>query len=208
MISINDGRAGGAQLCHGEDRRSAVAVNGILAMPGDRRLHSRPPEGAGSGKSGRRVGSFCAPCLEEALERFERNHARILATCEELEHLADGLPALPTNGSHLRLARRLGTMLRDVHAQEEGDVFPLLVSALVAAGIGESIATLTEEHRTDEAFADEVGEVLLEWAAGERHHDAATLGYMMRGLFDNLRRHIAREHDQLVKPIAGLLSGG
>ena len=51
-----------------------------------------------------------------------------------------------------------------------------------------------------EAFADEICEVLLEWTAGERHHDAATLGYMLRGLFDNLRRHNARERGQLIAP--------
>lgn len=154
------------------------------------------------------IGRACAPCLEEALGKFERSHTRILSICEELEQLADGLPTLPTNGSHLRLARRMSSALRDAHALEEQEILPIFASALGDEAVGASIATLTEEHRTDEAFADELCEVLLEWVAGERHHDAATLGYMLRGLFDNLRRHTARERDQLITPALRLLSEG
>ena len=155
-----------------------------------------------------KVGDACRPCLEEAIRKFESNHLRILSVCTELEQLADGLPALPSNGSHLRLARRLGCLLRDAHTLEEQEILPILVAALGEEAVEDSVATLTEEHRTDEAFADEVAEVLLEWIAGERHHDAATLGYMLRGLFDNLRRHAARERDQLIGPAGRRLISG
>lgn len=147
-----------------------------------------------------KIGDACRPSVEEALRKFETNHDRIRTVCEELERLADGLPALPTNGSHLRLARRLGTLLREAYALEERELLPVLAAALGPEAVSDSLATLVEEHRTDEAFADEACEVLLEWVAGERHHDAATMGYMLRGLFDNLRRHIARERDQLIVP--------
>lgn len=146
------------------------------------------------------VGDACAPCLREAVRKFESGHARLLSICEELEGLADGLPALPNNGSHLRLARRMGTVLREVHAQEEKEILPIVAAALGADLGSDSMRTLIEEHRTDEAFAEEVAEVITEWAAGERQHDAATLGYMLRGLFDNLRRHRDRERDQLIGP--------
>lgn len=148
----------------------------------------------------RMIEGACAPCLREAIRKFEAGHGRILTICEELEGLADGLPTLPSNGSHLRLARRMGDVLRDVHAQEEAEILPVIASALGVEIGSHTLETLTDEHRTDEAFADEVGEVLIEWAAGERHHDAATLGYMLRGLFDNLRRHSDRERDQLIGP--------
>lgn len=155
-----------------------------------------------------RIGGACAACLKEAIRKFEAAHGRILTVCADLERLADGLPALPTNGSHLRLARRMATLLRDAHTLEEHEILPIIASALGDAAVSDSIATLIEEHRTDEAFADEVCEILLEWAVGERHHDAATLGYMLRGLFDNLRRHTARERDQLIAPAARRLASG
>lgn len=179
-------------------------------MRGGERLQSGSAWDKGARQNDRepKVGGACGPCLREAVHRFEGCHTRILTICEELEQLADGLPALPSNGSHLRLARRMGTLLRDLHAQEEKEILPVLASALGVEQVADSIATLTEEHRTDEAVADEVCEVLLEWAAGERHHDAATLGYMLRGLFDNLRRHSARERDQLIAPATRRLTSG
>ncbi|MCR9071954.1 MAG: hemerythrin domain-containing protein [Alphaproteobacteria bacterium] len=146
------------------------------------------------------IGNACGPCLREAIRKFESGHARLLTICEELEVMADGLPALPNNGSHLRLARRMGMVLREVHAREEAEILPVLVAAL-GANIGrDSVGTLVEEHRADEAAAEELAEVIIEWAAGERNHDAATLGYMLRGLFDNIRRHSDRERDQLIAP--------
>lgn len=163
-------------------------------------------EGSRPAAETRKVGEACGPCLDEAIRKFENSHGRILAVCEELERLADGLPALPTNGSHLRLARRMGIVLRDAHVLEEQEILPIFAAALGDEAVRDSVATLTEEHRTDEAFADEVAEVLMEWGAGERHHDAATLGYMLRGLFDNLRRHTARERDQLIRPARGRLA--
>lgn len=177
-------------------------------MRGGERLHSGTAWDNGSRPDADppKVGEACRPCLLDALRKFEANHHRILSMCQELEQVADGLPTLPTNGSHLRLARRMGGLLRDAHALEEGEILPVLVSALGEDAVSDSVATLTEEHRTDEAFADELCEVLMEWVAGERHHDAATLGYMLRGLFDNLRRHTARERDQLIRPAARRLA--
>ena len=177
-------------------------------MRGGDGARSRPVWGEGARPAVGRIGDACRPCLEEAIRKFEGNHARILGVCEELEQLADGLPALPTNGSHLRLARRVGGMLREAHALEEQEILPILAAALGEEAVKDSLATLTEEHRTDEAFAEEVAEVLMEWTAGERHHDAATLGYMLRGLFDNLRRHTARERDQLIGPAGRRLASG
>lgn len=179
-------------------------------MRGGERLQSGSAWEGGSRPDGgiSKIGDACRSCLEQAIRKFETNHGRILTVCEELEGLADGLPALPTNGSHLRLARRMGALLRDVHAEEEREILPVFASALGEEAVRDSVATLTEEHRTDEAFADEVCEVLMEWIAGERHHDAATLGYMLRGLFDNLRRHTARERDQLIGPACRCLASG
>jgi len=134
--------------------------------------------------------------------RIARNHARILDICQELERLADHLPALPDESHHLVIAQRLGATLRRVNAVEEREFLPLLVQVLEPCDVDQCVETLMEEHRQDEAFADEVAEVLLEWAVGERRYDAATVGYMLRGLFDNLRRHIAREHDHLLVPLS------
>lgn len=171
-------------------------------MQGGNRLHSGSAENEGAEPPGTEpmVGGACAPCLREAIRKFETNQAQVLRVCAELEQLADGLPTLPSNGSHIRLARRLGAVLRDLHALEEAEILPIISAALGDELVQDSIRNLIEEHRTDEAFADEICEVLLEWTAGERHHDAATLGYMLRGLFDNLRRHNARERGQLIAP--------
>ena len=140
--------------------------------------------------------------LQEAISRIERNHDRILAICEDLEQLADTLPAIPANSRHFAIAHSLGATLRRANETEEREFLPLLAGILGPEEYARSVESLIEEHRHDEAFADEVAEILMEWAVGERRHDADTVGYMLRGLFDNLRRHIARERDHLVAPLS------
>lgn len=138
----------------------------------------------------------------DTIETTETNHDRILAVCVNLELLADSLPSTPKSNHHLVVARRMGPLLRSAHAFEEQVFFPLVTARLGAEGLSHIIATLTEEHRHDEAFAEEVSEILLEWLVGDRRHSPETLGYMLRGLFDNLRRHIAREREHLVEPLS------
>ncbi|MDY8109830.1 hemerythrin domain-containing protein [Fulvimarina sp. 2208YS6-2-32] len=117
--------------------------------------------------------------------------------CDQLEAVADELP----NGVCWlrcdRLASSLGLAVRKAHRFEEERIFPLLSKGANADdGIVQSIARLEWEHMEDESYADEIAEAIsmrrlqtLETSRSEG------LGYMLRGFFESMRRHIAFERE-------------
>ncbi|TIT74091.1 MAG: hemerythrin domain-containing protein, partial [Mesorhizobium sp.] len=61
-----------------------------------------------------------------------------------------------------------------------------------------SIQRLRAEHVEDECFADEITEILLAIGHGERVDNAEAIGFMLRGFFESLRRHIAFEREHVL----------
>jgi iron-sulfur cluster repair protein YtfE (RIC family) len=129
------------------------------------------------------------PCLEVG-----RAHHRKLRLCDSLEELADTLPSRLDRLACLRIANELVPILRDSHRYEEDIVFPAFVSGSAdAAASILSVHRLMAEHIEDECAAQDVTDMLLAIGHGGPVNNPEALGFMLRALFETLRRHIAFE---------------
>ena len=136
---------------------------------------------------------------DNPLEMISRDHREQLELCDKLEEIADSLPnSIDRNActcAALALRYRVGVH----HAVEEEALFPLL-----RARIGNDIVfsrillRLQDEHRMDEGHCDEVLELLTSLSTGNPPENAEAAGYLLRGLFESMRRHIAFEEDYLL----------
>ncbi|WP_244435522.1 hemerythrin domain-containing protein [Martelella sp. AD-3] len=121
-------------------------------------------------------------------------HAAIQRLCEALEDVADSLPANVNRGDCRRLAEELVPALRTAQETEEMQVFPAIRRAAGARAVAEALDRLTYEHFEDLCFAEEVTDVLRRLANGSTVNTEA-VGYMLRGLFGALRRHLSFEQE-------------
>jgi hemerythrin-like domain-containing protein len=142
--------------------------------------------------------------------RIRQAHAEQLSLCDELEEIADSLPAGVNRQKCIYAAKALSPLIRGVHQYEETVLFPQLerpnASALACsdAAIGslaDTLARLKYEHFEDEWYAEELTEALLRLGSGAPVNDEA-VGYMLRGFFEGLRRHIAFEKSHLLQNYA------
>ena len=122
--------------------------------------------------------------------------------CDLLEEIADSLP----NRVDAKKARQAANALKNDlplhHRIEEEALFPLLVKyADDEDNVDEIVARLNDEHVVDESFAEELVEILETLAQGKSLEDANMFGYMLRGFFENYRRHIMWENS-VVLPLA------
>jgi hypothetical protein len=128
-----------------------------------------------------------------------------LALCDDLEAIADSLPSSIDNQNCLFAAKGLGRLMRDVHAYEEETLFPALTNVFAtSAEFASAIDRLTFEHLADECYADDIAEKLYYLGTGGRDVNMEALGYMLRGFFEALRRHIAFERDHFSSAIETL----
>jgi hypothetical protein len=155
--------------------------------------------------------------LEQARERvhiaetWRRNLAAQVELCGLLEALADALPDKIDVQSGLNLARTIYPTIRRIHVFEEETVFPFLfVVSGSAADLAGSLERLRYEHMEDESLAEEIHDAITELVAGNRGSHASMLAYMLRGLFENLSRHVAFEREHLLPlvMIGGETRGG
>lgn len=132
---------------------------------------------------------------------MQRVHDNKLALCAALEAVADALPESVCRAECLRIASLLVPLLRQAHAYEDDVIFPAYAAAAPEAA--PTIHRLRVEHVEDESFADEVTEILLAVGHGEPIANAEAMGFMLRGLFETLRRHIAFEREHVLPAILG-----
>jgi hemerythrin-like domain-containing protein len=131
-----------------------------------------------------------------------QHHEGQLALCDGLERIADSLPHQIDIAQCLEAIDKLEHLVRHHHRFEETGLFPLLRRR--APGdphLQRSLDRLEQEHRTDEGYVDEVLDVLSEILRGRFAGTVDVAGYMLRGLFESLRRHIALENDYVL-PLA------
>jgi hypothetical protein len=137
-------------------------------------------------------------------EVMRRGHLQKLRLCEALEDVADSLPANVDRLQCLAIANLLVPLLRDVHRYEEDVIFPAYGAAATArAPEDATIRRLLTEHVEDECFAGEVTQALLAIGHGEGIANPDAVGFMLRGMFETLRRHIAFEREHIL-PLIGL----
>ena len=121
--------------------------------------------------------------------------------CSALEQIADALPDGVDRMRCLRLANVLAPALRDIHVCEEMTVFPAYVVASGEERDSQTLRRLRAEHVEDQCFADEVTEVLMAIGHGDHIRNAEATGFMLRGLFETMRRHMAFESEHLLPRI-------
>ncbi len=135
----------------------------------------------------------------DAIETAHRIHADI---CDVLEAIADGLP----DDVDCRLAINALDSLRFElplhHIDEEEGLFPLLEKrAQPKDNIADVLNRLAKEHAVDESFAEELDDSLEVLSQGGKVDNPDMVGYMLRGFFENYRRHLHWENT-LVLPLA------
>lgn len=130
-------------------------------------------------------------------------HERKLALCDRLEAIADSLPWQIDRLECLKVAGELSPSLRKDHAFEESHVFPAFEITGRKAESARSVARLKEEHIADECAAAELSEVLLRIGHGGGIDNPEALGFMLRALFQALRRHVAFEREHVLPGTEG-----
>ncbi len=140
--------------------------------------------------------------MDDPFDLLLRDHETQWRMCGWLEEIADGLPG---NASPA-LCRKAALCLRDDmplhHREEEEALFPLLLARVEPADMAHDIiGRLREEHVNDLGFAEELVDILLRMESGAEVENPDMLGYMLRGFFENYRRHIHWENTILI-PLA------
>ncbi|WP_342633998.1 hemerythrin domain-containing protein [Mesorhizobium waimense] len=124
-----------------------------------------------------------------------------------LESINNGLPNVDRLKC-LGIGNAGRSLLRDVHRFEETVIFPAYEACLTSAEANlASTSRLLVEHVEDQCFADEVAETLLAIGHGGPIDKAEAVGFMLRGFFKGLRRHIAIEEEH-VPPRLGVRDVG
>jgi hypothetical protein len=134
------------------------------------------------------------------LDAMDRSYADQLALCDELEEIADSLPDNVDRQKSIHAARSLWPLIRGSHSFEENIFFPMIRERLSdVENLDETIKRLRQEHTADECYAEELTDSLFRLGAGDRTLNAETLGYMLRGFFESLKRHIAFEREHILQ---------
>jgi len=137
--------------------------------------------------------------LNQVIATMRNNLATQLLLCEQLEAIADSLPGEIDTQKCLLAARTLYPAIKRAHDFEEGEVFPLLSAEIDSRDSGalsplaSSLERLRYEHWEDESYAEELTDALSGKITDAAN--AETVGYMLRGFFEGLRRHIAFENE-------------
>lgn len=139
-----------------------------------------------------------------SLDWLKKAHDAQLALCEALEDIADSLPANINRQKCMYAAKSLIPLVNGVHRYEEETLFPLLEKLRAHDGeLTEAIARLKFEHVEDECFAEELTDTLTRLGSGDAGVNAEAAGYMLRGFFESIRRHIAFEQQFMLRgPLA------
>ncbi|WP_147179900.1 MULTISPECIES: hemerythrin domain-containing protein [Alphaproteobacteria] len=137
------------------------------------------------------------PC-QQSLDWLRQAHEEQLALCDELEAIADSLPGNVNRQKCIYAAKSLDPLIKGVHHYEENILFPWLEGASRdVEHLRETLDRLKFEHCEDECFAEELTDALLKLGSGATVNMEA-VGYMLRGFFEGMRRHIAFEREYLL----------
>ncbi len=142
------------------------------------------------------------PSSDEVAEQLKFHLEKQDALCNAIEEVADTLPDDIDPQRCLRLAMSVIPLVHAAHRFEEDILFETLRETNGQdAQLDQIFERLHGEHFEDESFAEEVAECLREIAGGTQANFEKA-GYMMRGFFEGLRRHVAFERDHLLPMLA------
>jgi len=140
------------------------------------------------------------PTDAASMDWLKKAHDAQLTLCTALEDIADSLPASINRQKCIYAAKSLIPLINGIHRYEEETLFPLLQSQGAGDGeLNEAIARLKFEHVEDECFAEELTDTLTRLGSGDATVNAEAAGYMLRGFFESIRRHIAFEQQFMLR---------
>ena len=141
-----------------------------------------------------------------ALKFVQLSHDQHLQLCDLLEEIADRLPDRIDGRQCVYAAAALRYRVNAHHQLEEDVLFPRLAArAGDDPDLHKILKRLADEHRTDEGHCEEAIELLTKLSEGIAPRNVEAAGYMLRGLFEGLRRHIAFENDHVLPKAQALL---
>ncbi|MCO6186190.1 hemerythrin domain-containing protein [Rhizobium sp. L1K21] len=146
-------------------------------------------------------GESKAPVTMDAskLRWLTQGHIEQLSLCDTLEKIADSLPDDVDKAQCLAVEKSLPSLIKRIHEFEENTLFPWLEAQLPdREDLRETLNRLKFEHVEDECFAEELLDLLHKMAVGGKPANAEAAGYMLRGFFESVRRHIAFEREHLM----------
>jgi hypothetical protein len=119
--------------------------------------------------------------------------------CCQLEHIADGLPDNVDKQECLYVARSIIPVVKHSHEFEENVLFPLLrEKAGNSKNLEKTLDRLQGEHWEDESYASEIHNGLVSFVSDLADSNVESLGYMLRGFFEGMRRHLAFEREHVL----------
>ncbi len=140
---------------------------------------------------------LCRTRNESPAKVIEQAHSEILQLCAALEEIADSLPGTVDAGICEDIAVTIVPLISGVHRFEETILYPWLEQRYPERhSLHESLRRLKGEHLEDEGYAEEISETLIRMS-GHQRLQPETVGYMLRGFFEGMRRHIGTEREYL-----------
>ncbi|MEM7633394.1 MAG: hemerythrin domain-containing protein [Pseudomonadota bacterium] len=137
--------------------------------------------------------------LGQSLTEFRQHHRLKMKLCDALEDFADCLPNQIDVQNCLALSRCVLPTIRNAQFMEETRLFPQLMQAYPDdQRLQASLDRLRQEHLEDDSYADEVACLLHDCGCTGKPSNAESAGYMLRGFFASIRRHIAFEDECLI----------
>lgn len=130
--------------------------------------------------------------------RIEASYRTILSLCDRLEGIADALPDAADRQECLVLARTLGPQFARAQQFEEAEIYPVLAHApLLRIEAGATLERLRIEHQMDLFYAEEIQDMLRAYGEGTPCLSPDAAGFMLRGFFESVRRHVGFEQSLL-----------
>ncbi len=131
---------------------------------------------------------------EAILSAYNSVRADQLALCDALESVADSLPSSIDRQTCLQLARAIKPLMARAHDIEEKQLFPeIRRQSQFHVSSDTVLEAFLQDHASDLYYSDEVSEALMALGRGQPSPSLEATGYLLRGFFDGLRRHIAYE---------------
>lgn len=130
---------------------------------------------------------------------FEHHLQRQKQLCLDLEAVADVLPKDNKINPNQKAIDDIEEVLGEAHSFEENVLFPFLrYQNKDQPDLAATLERLRYENWEDESYAAELSDAIEGLRNGKGAFTSESLGYMLRGFFGGLRRHIAFEREHLM----------
>jgi len=138
----------------------------------------------------------------DLLLKFDSIRDELLVLCESIEAFADTLGGTPDWRVGALLAEQMQHLVQQSRLFDDTQLFPFLIRvAETNSALLRSVGHLKVEYIEDYDVAHEVTEMLNEFSGGTPRLSQDAIGYLLRGYFVSMRRHLAFKTDVLARAL-------